>query len=322
MRPEGRTHRLRYVGELTMPLLMEHLQNVVFITNENGEPEGTGFLVCMREEGDPQGYVVTAAHVVRDDPSILSVRAHTTDWDLIDLPAPDWVFHDSLDIAVAPIHEGKARLRAFSMATMTTDAADIIPKLGADVYYVGLFAPIPAMAERCIPMVRSGTLGALYVPGIQRDEDDEPFTAHLVDCRSYDGFSGSPVLIEMAYPGPRSPSEPIPPIFERYPDKAAQLGTLHYQTLLWGIFVAHFNEPSSYRKSATGVGVVLPIENVREVLMKEELVAMRKERDKRKRDQEPRIESTSARSEPNSYRRKDFLADLEKVTKKQPDPEA
>ena len=62
-------------------------------------------------------------------------------------------------------------------------------RLGAVFFYVGV------LARYDVPMVRSGTIGALNVPGLDHDGPYE-YEAHLADVRSYAGFNGSQCFVE------------------------------------------------------------------------------------------------------------------------------
>ena len=54
------------------------------------------------------------------------------------------------------------------------------------------------MKTQGVPMVRTGSIGKFYQPRLSTDDDEcgctYEYTGHLLDCRSYGGFSGSPVF--------------------------------------------------------------------------------------------------------------------------------
>jgi len=137
-----------------------------------------------------------------------------------------------------------------------------------------MFEPHNRMTEGAIPMVRSGTVGALGVPLEAKDGGE--FSAHLIDCRSYGGFSGSPVWAQFAYPGPAF--EGARPSWMENWERRDEIGDLYHATLLWGMFIEHYEHGGSAKHLASnaGVGVVLSIKHVREVLMKPELLETRR----------------------------------------------
>lgn len=86
-------------------------------------------------------------------------------------------------------------------------------------------------------MARSGTLGAVYLSGIKR-RDHYEYEAHLGDCRSYKGVSGSPCFVEIALPELVAAEPPLP-----LPPGAAPMGRLRYLHLLCGMVTWHL-EPA------------------------------------------------------------------------------
>jgi len=167
------------------------------------EPVGTGFVVRVpTRDGSLFDYVVTASHVV-DGATESYVRIATVDGKYRDEPVDEWVHHDNADVAAAKLH------RRDDMDVLWVPAAGLSwpgsrrlsPDLGDRVYFLGLLA-LPAardMAERNVSMVRSGTVGALYqndIPHKWPDGTTRRFEAHLVDCRSFGGFSGSPCFFQ------------------------------------------------------------------------------------------------------------------------------
>ena len=157
------------------------------------------------------------------------------------------------------------------------EGEEMHPFLGDNVYFVGLLPNIEAMVEKNIPMVRSGTLGRLWqerCPVLTREKVLIYITAHLIDCRSFGGFSGSPCYLQQSRAG-------------IVMDKGRPAVTTKYRTALLGLIGGHYDDvvevENTYGKSEhltapinTGVGYVIPVEFVRETLMKKELIDMRK----------------------------------------------
>jgi hypothetical protein len=103
------------------------------------------------------------------------------------------------------------------------------------------------------------------------------YTAHLIDSRSYSGFSGSPCFVQF----------PIEP-------GIGGVGRPDEETELLGLVASHFDLKENatltgeIREMGTvdvpvhlGVGVVMPAESIEELLNREDVVADRREREER-----------------------------------------
>jgi hypothetical protein len=284
-----------------VPLNDEYPLAVTFITSPASqgdgssalEPIGTGFVVNLRSriEGLTFEYVVTAAHVVEGRNETYA-RIRTRDGGSKDLRVHDWLHHPKADVAVAPFRPGGHTdlhlLHVPGAGLSWYTSPRWVPVLGDRVYFIGLLA-LPAarsMVERNVPMVRSGTIGAMYqadVPVEWPDKSIRKFEAHLIDCRSYGGFSGSPCFFQR--------DDQVTAVKEG----AAVYGPI---TFLFGLVSGHFDQYASPKVRGdiaevgsisvpvnTGVGVVTPVERIVEVLRMEELSDERKriedEREKR-----------------------------------------
>lgn len=284
------------------------VRTVGFVFRE-GRPAGTCFLVRVQSELRPDrpdwdhGYLVTAAHVVPTNGVPSEVWMGTGDGELVRGFTPDWQWAPGEDIAVAPWlpAEDARRWSATRMYADTTESMGIVAAyLGAPVYYVGLLEPVASMANRGQPMVRSGSLGALDVHDVTYGDkrttgEWTAYVAHLIDCRSYGGFSGSPVFLASQYPGPAT--DPLPVTWRDAPG-AKDLGTMYHFAALFGMLVGFGSD--------AGVGIVIAIERIQMVLNTEDLKSMRREEDKKRSDREkarpPDFEAISAepRDEPVS----------------------
>ena len=270
-----------------MPLTDDYPDGVVFICKESKtgpRPVGTAFVLCVQGEPAKSHYLVTANHVVQDGRQTWARIRRTGGESPVDEPIREWLPHATSDVAIAP----------FDIDIPGTDVRPIWEDLFADkthmelhrgdvVYFIGLLADVPTMAERSIPMVRSGRLGALYQEDVPMKDGDlrrkEP-RAHLVDCYSRGGFSGSPCLVE----------------------QATVLGNNigSYLTLL-GVIIGHFGSTNDN----AGVAVVAPVEAIRDLLIDPEMTEMRKRADeKAKQEREDEtwanaavLDSTGAESE-------------------------
>ncbi len=346
-----RRRRIRYIGEPAMPLTNDFPRAVLFVGRESTSGTawverkivGTAFLINVPSEQHPHIghlYAVTAGHVVEGDaPSFVRVP---TEGGLVDLDVPDWVPHPGQhDVAVAPIVLPAGEQCSFTNISNFIDddrwrsvdndfGRPFDPELGDTVYFIGLLGKIEAMSEGNIPMVRAGTLGRLWqdrLP-VQRTPADEVkyVTAHLIDCRSFAGFSGAPCYLQQDQAG----------------TQAAPNGNLNIvtweRTALLGLIGGHFDDWEKTRdphaegygggisddleaRVSTGVGYVIPAEFIRETLMVEELVEARRRDDETiaaRSEEAATMDSTE--SEPSEFERfEDLTRGLVNVPKKEVD---
>ncbi len=200
------------------------LDGVVRISSA-GDLIGSGCLIAVASEtipGHHWSYVVTAHHVVDKQ---VPIEVQAPDADYRDKPNPDsyWSLHpavevsdwrqplDGVDLAIAPFfgRPGEAdAVLAFRLEDQVLEDR-YGPDLAGPIYYTGMFSPERGVE---VPMARTGTVGVMNVPDLRSDY--EGFT-HLVDCRSYEGFSGSPCFTQRVFaegdrvldPPPVAPSE-------------------------------------------------------------------------------------------------------------------
>jgi len=263
---------------------MRYSKTVVFISGQlAGDEEvklrGTGFLVGLRFEADQnQGhvYIVTAAHVVR--PLAASfVKLTKKDGGTIDRKVDKWIFHPTEDIAVTRMpqpYEPYDFLAVEDKDFVGAEEHEWKPEPGADVYFVGLLGRVPSMGAQNIPMVRTGSIGALYQNDIpMRLGGDTIIKAHghLIDCQSFGGFSGSPCFVR--YISARGQTERMG---LTYPIQS---------TLLIGMVGGHFDLKASITLPdqedkldvpvAAGVAVIYPAEAIRVLLDEEPFAAER-----------------------------------------------
>jgi hypothetical protein len=271
-----------------MALGKAYTKPVVFISGSplsdpEAEPSlrGTGFLVGFRSEVNPgqgQVYIVTAAHVVRPLTAAL-VRLNKPDGSIADHVIDEWIFHPTEDIGIArlpPPYSDYEFLAVEAKDFVGAEELEYSPQPGADVFVAGLLGLVPSMGERNIPMVRTGSIGAMYqdaIPMRSRDNTRINVRGHLIDCQSFGGFSGSPCFVRFI-----SGSETTENLGLRIPKEP---------TLLLGMVGGHFDLQASVSLPdqegklsvpvAAGVAVVYPAEAIRETLDTDELVAERAE---------------------------------------------
>jgi hypothetical protein len=267
-------------------------------------PIGTGFIVGVQSEhhsGRQYGYIVTCDHVLVENiaqgvsPAISLRRLVGGELASFQVPLDAWRRFDKLgiDLAVVSLAEIQTSVRAglglpsLDIKGINLDTGAVGPDdvgrlhLGGEVLYVGLLAPLKAMALTGTPMVRAGSIGALNQAGLAYSEEsddrkikvDYNYVGHLIDCRSYQGFSGSPVFAAFTT------------LNAEVDDQGMNLGLQHDVRLL-GIFTGHLTDrlPPGQDDDGIhnrfGVGTVLPIGYVQEALMNnEELSRERAARD-------------------------------------------
>lgn len=254
------------------------------LTGQRRAPIGSGFFIFVRSEADPTvlyGYAVTAEHVIENQNRI-EIQAPNPfgNGELYEpIEVTDWRQPiEGLDLALAPFDGVSGDDdRDFSAIDFDRQVLDqeMWPGLGSTVFYIGLLAPL----DRA--MVRAGTIGALNQEGIRHDGGYE-YVAHLVDCRSYGGFSGSPCFLETSYPDLRQ----VRPAIRAAAETGIPLGQMQYFAVLCGMFTQHL-ETDGDVVSRYGVGVMIRSQEIREALMSDELRKERREQDKHLSDEEP-----------------------------------
>jgi hypothetical protein len=277
-----------------MPLDYGMLLTAVHLSNGR-KALGTGFFVTVESEvpeGDPHGYLVTAYHVIHKVPKVYAQVPNAFGNGEIYPPrlVDNWKRPlGGVDIAVASFEGPEDHNYVgipFDHIIPTADGL-IYPYLGAHIYYLGLFAPAQRM------MARSGTIGALEQTGLSESMGDAKkglkygdYPVHLVDCRSYGGFSGSPCFVESGRPGLLV--EPPPtnaPKGIQYPP----MGVMHYFATLCGMFVAHYDDVGNKVTnpadvvSKYGVGIMLRGQEIKEALMVKDFQTERRIKDAKAR---------------------------------------
>jgi hypothetical protein len=238
--------------------------------NSVDELRGTGFVVTVASEALREcrwGYVITAFHVIENqiernviayDPTRGGAAHPPIRIENWRRPLPD------VDLAIAPFSLEGLPVYALKLEdhVVPTDVIEA-PNLGAHIYYVGVFSTLDRM------MARSGTLGALDVEGVR----GHGAPVHLLDCRSYDGFSGSPCFFEIAYGTDRTQEAPY-----AGPDPAVPFTSMAYFQLLCGVLVQHFSDETSAQgiTSRYGVGIMVRSQEIHAALMTREAIAERR----------------------------------------------
>lgn len=236
---------------------------------------GTAFFVTVPAERDPRvgvPHVLTAHHLLDGQHKVevqpvggldgrLGERVLVADWKQpvagLDLAVAVW---PPLGVPPQPILMGETVGRIYPRPDFSVLA------LGGTILYIGVLTPLDRV------MVRSGTIGAVDQTGIKHDLGYD-YPCHLVDCRSYGGFSGSPCFYTVALPVltalPRQPSG-LPA------DQVA--GNVVHLSILAGMFTQHLSDKAPLQASRYGVGVMLRSQEIKQALMTDELKAERQKR--------------------------------------------
>jgi hypothetical protein len=263
------------------------LNGVCRITSA-GDLIGTGFLVGVPSEAIPGkrwGYVLTADHVVHNEVAVaVEVPDPRNPGKLYEpVPIPKWEQPcPPADLAMAPFPLEKER----DWKSMRLDMDVLYPStpmaLAEPLHYLGMFAPWD------IPMARTGTTAVLGFPYDQFSKQKQKryaYKSHLVDCRSYGGFSGSPCFIrqDFAIVNERVPTPEHAPLKDDGTPK--ELAPIGYQTLLAGLFTAHVSDEGDMSNpldlvSRYGIGIMLSVDYIWEALMSDDAKQERRKRDR------------------------------------------
>lgn len=241
------------------------------------KPKGTGFVVLVSSESFAEShhsYVVTAHHVIDGQPNpelaIANPQKQGELYPTIPTEGPNWKHPiEELDVAVLPFDRPEGYwITALHMGTHLLEHLPTETMLAAPFHYVGLLERLNRM------MVRSGTIGAVDQTGIEH-EDGYRYRTHLGDCRSYEGFSGSPCFIEYPVPTLTPHDAPVP-----LPQEDGPAGRIKYLHLLCGMFTGHLERllPGD-EVSRLGVGFILSSDEIWRALMDGPLVKQRREAD-------------------------------------------
>jgi hypothetical protein len=168
-------------------------------------PYGTGFVVTTRYDHRAFQTLVTAKHVIDDIPGdFVHVRVNQTQGNasIVAAPKSNWLAHPDteIDVMVCPafMPTDKFDLLAVDLigpmplSEASRQSEDV--GVGDDVAIVGMF--VSRLGERRnIPIVRSGTIAAMPLEHIKTQYGFHH--AYLIESRSIDGLSGSPVFLQL-----------------------------------------------------------------------------------------------------------------------------
>jgi hypothetical protein len=291
-------------------------------------PGGTAFFVSTSDReaslrnatddewaaGKTWTYVVTARHCIEETThQTIYVRINTKE-KFKDIPTSkdDWFKHDDADVAAILLPPGTLDvhhlvLEPVSLHTFVTRDYMFAPsecaygkgivgyikgayttgempiQLGDDLFFPGLFVQ-SAGTERNLPIARFGNISRMpsLVTLETKARGNINIMAYLAECHSWGGHSGSPVFWYFDYIAyhPR-------PVF---------------MVALLGLVSAHFDiereNPGTMPKQSTklnsGMAVVTPAENIRELLMRPDVAENRNQRRQKAENSQPAATLDSA----------------------------
>lgn len=182
----------------------------------------------------------------------------------------DWKFRPTGEPYASEVIEISKRYDGFNI------------QLGDDVFFAGLFSE-SAGRKRNLPIARFGNISRM--PGDELITIESPVStaeiqAYLAECRSWGGHSGSPVFWHSVL----LPSETIRADVGDGKKLLQVITGRSFIVALLGLVSAHFDikrqigTESLTAKMNAGIAVITPAENIRELLMSDEMIDDRKKR--------------------------------------------
>jgi hypothetical protein len=190
-----------------MPRIPETIAECVFYVypseasaKRGQDAGGSGFLVHIPAFEPSTGYVyaVTNKHLIDGGCCVLRLNRMGGDTDTIVTKVEDWFLHpDGDDVAVYPLEI----LDGFKWASLPLEWFADHESLkiynigyGDDVYLVGRLIA-QSGRQKNTPVVRFGNISLPADPAEPVKYGSREQEAHLIECRSISGFSGSPVFV-------------------------------------------------------------------------------------------------------------------------------
>ncbi len=304
------------------------------------DPVGTVFFVSafLGRGLGMIGYAITCRHIVEglnergiSDAYIRLNRARGGG--VLDLRSTlkDWVVTADSDVAACRVDLPPEV--AFWQYPLPA-ALPIPPKLGHDVFFVGLFEKLPGVNS----VEAIARFGKVARPLSRLPIEVGPSTeieveAHLVEATSWGGESGSPVFIYTdKY---KLVDAPMPGLFDEFKPPEKDRVILDVEPLLVGMVHGHYplHREVRHRKHRiggveinSGIAVVIPVEHIRRLVMetpkfiedRERVIADRSARNRKLATPKPDAASGLSSEEQSSdaFTKEDFEAALKKVSRK------
>jgi hypothetical protein len=245
---------------------------------------GTAFFLGLKEGAASFVYLVTAAHVIEGlkerhyENMFIRLNSKTGGASRIEISVDSWLFHPTdarVDVAAREIPawgdfdalpfpaEGAATPEVIALAGIG---------LGDEVFMVGLYTK-HAGKGRNTPVVRIGNVAA--TPEEPCETKRGAMDGYLVEIRSIGGISGSPVFVRTPWAIWNRNMEPFRIDVNQY-----LLGLMHGRWDMKHLAPVMFEIDADYLKQPlnSGIGVVVPVARILEVLARPEFVAGRARR--------------------------------------------
>lgn len=251
-------------------------------------PYGTGFVVLNTIDGwQAFQNIVTARHVVEGIKN-LHIRVNTKNGDAHFIPADIWHYHPDkrVDCAISPsiLDKELFPVRMYEIGSTIILTPEKIREfeigIGDDVFAVGMF--MQCLGElRNLPIVRGGIISAM--PEEEIETEYGRHHAYLVETRSFDGLSGSPVFAHLA---------PLRPLYGPGTSggRKPRITPSKYSHFLMGMLLGHHlainakdevailperDDEAQRVRMNTGIGIVLPFSYIAETIEQPEVKELR-----------------------------------------------
>jgi hypothetical protein len=252
----------------------------------NGETvyRGTGFIGNEVRDGKLYSYLITCGHVARalskHEEFFIRVNLKAGGSEAISVRDLEWAYHvaENVDLAVGPT-VGIFDNRKHDLLGVSLDGQNDAA-CGDRVHLVGLFR-LRAGSRRNMPIVHTGHIAALADPdelipsrlrGASALIESE---VHLVEAQTLEGLSGSPVFIQRTL-DVRLGTDPS--------DSITGFGVVDLFGIYQGAWDGRPGEILEADRSLNGnlrvpvgMGLVVPIQKVREMVEKHPIVKMHRE---------------------------------------------
>lgn len=301
---------------------------------------GTGFLIAVSEEGPSGGwtgspsamdwrvahpdrfywlYVVTAAHCVVDKPSVAVWTGPPME--PMEIERDAWLRHPAGDDVAAYLLGAAAdfpELYALAEDYLLLDGSIRAPSPGSEAFFVGRF-----IGHEARPTVRFGNVSMTPEP-IRHDGFQIDQMSWLVEMRSLPGYSGSPVFVydtEEVFELDAPMSEGGQIVRGGF----QSIGSVWLLGVDWchlydtqDVLDAHGEpiEEGWYVRQNSGMMGVVPAQKIADILYDEEMIALRKDAEKKRKDKNGRKSGAEPDSQALATTREGFLADLRQAARR------
>ncbi|CAN5829490.1 hypothetical protein BH23THE1_BH23THE1_33160 [soil metagenome] len=247
-------------------LYNEAKKSVFFIYNLSDSQKleliGSGFFLQFKIESRPNkavGYMTTAKHVLLNNNGEfiqkfiirLKSKSKESQFILIDLHQTGYFTHDDphVDIVIIPYYP-QIDLNDFRFikGEMVLDEGLNGLQEGAEVFFTGLFIQYAGQIE-IQPILRFGRLSMIPVEKIRIKVNEKVMSAnfYLIECTSFGGNSGSPVILKQ---------------------NGAEINQIDLAGLITGSFNQFEKLPyDTILKQNTGIAAVTPSYKLKEILL-------------------------------------------------------